>query len=181
MDGIQAGEGKVYLAAVLDAYSRRVVGWAIADHIRSELVVDAVQMALWRRQPPDGQTIARSDHGSQGGRSDGGSAAPDCSARWARSVIVSTTRLRRASSERCNSSCSTNTTGRHATTSPTRSSSGSKPGTTRADDTATADKSVLPITKLELPRSRGHLILGETLEEGGPCGPSREVSGGVPA
>jgi putative transposase len=58
-------EGKVYLAAVLDAYSRRVVGWAIADHIRSELVVDAVQMAVWRRQPPDGQTIAHSDHGTQ--------------------------------------------------------------------------------------------------------------------
>jgi len=59
------GEGKVYLAVVLDAFSRRVVGWSIADHIRSELVVDAVQMALWRRQPPAGQTIAHSDHGSQ--------------------------------------------------------------------------------------------------------------------
>jgi len=58
-------EGKVYLAAVLDEYSRRVVGWSIADHIRSELVVDAVQMAIWRRQPPEGQTIAHSDHGSQ--------------------------------------------------------------------------------------------------------------------
>jgi putative transposase len=58
-------EGKVYLAAVLDAYSRRVVGWSIADHIRSELVVDAVQMAIWRRQPPRGQTIAHSDHGTQ--------------------------------------------------------------------------------------------------------------------
>jgi putative transposase len=57
--------GKVYLAVVLDAYSRRVVGWSIADHIRSELVVDAVQMAVWRRQPPEGQTVAHSDHGSQ--------------------------------------------------------------------------------------------------------------------
>jgi putative transposase len=59
------GEGKVYLAVVLDAFSRRVVGWSIADHIRSELVVDAVQMAIWRRQPPQGQTVAHSDHGSQ--------------------------------------------------------------------------------------------------------------------
>ena len=59
------GEGKVYLAAVLDAFSRRVVGWSIADHIRSELVVDALQMAMWRRQPPRDQTIAHSDHGSQ--------------------------------------------------------------------------------------------------------------------
>lgn len=58
------GEGKVYLAVVLDAFSRRVVGWSIADHIRAELVVDAVQMAIWRRQPPEGQVIAHSDHGS---------------------------------------------------------------------------------------------------------------------
>jgi putative transposase len=58
-------EGKVYLAVVLDAWSRRVVGWSIADHIRSELVVDAVQMAVWRRRPPKGQTVAHSDHGSQ--------------------------------------------------------------------------------------------------------------------
>jgi putative transposase len=57
-------EGKVYLAVVLDAFSRRVVGWSIADHMRSELVVDAVQMAIWRRRPPKGQTIAHSDHGS---------------------------------------------------------------------------------------------------------------------
>jgi putative transposase len=58
-------QGTVYLAAVLDAFSRRVVGWSIADHIRSELVVDALQMAIWRRQPPRDQTIAHSDHGTQ--------------------------------------------------------------------------------------------------------------------
>jgi putative transposase len=58
-------EGKVYLGVVVDAWSRRVVGWSIADHIRSELVVDAVQMAVWRRRPPTGQTVAHSDHGSQ--------------------------------------------------------------------------------------------------------------------
>src|SRR5438067_9582815 len=58
------GEGKVYLAVVLDAFSRRVVGWSIADHMRSEPVVDAVQMAIWRRQPAEGQVVAHSDHGS---------------------------------------------------------------------------------------------------------------------
>ncbi len=57
-------EGKIYLAVVLDAFSRRVVGWSIADHNRAELVVDAVQMAIWRRRPPRGQTVAHSDHGS---------------------------------------------------------------------------------------------------------------------
>ena len=58
-------QGKVYLAVVLDAFSRRIVGWSIADHIRAELVVDALQMAAWRRRPPEGQTVAHSDHGSQ--------------------------------------------------------------------------------------------------------------------
>ncbi len=57
-------EGKVYLAAVIDAWSRRVVGWSIADHIRAELVADALQMATWRRRLSKGATIAHSDHGS---------------------------------------------------------------------------------------------------------------------
>jgi len=57
-------EGKVYLAVVIDAWSRRVVGWSIADHIRAELVADAIQMATWRRQPAKGKTVAHSDHGS---------------------------------------------------------------------------------------------------------------------
>ena len=56
--------GRVYLAVVLDAWSRRVIGWSIADHLRAELVVDALQMALWRRHGADG-TIVHSDHGTQ--------------------------------------------------------------------------------------------------------------------
>jgi putative transposase len=47
-------EGKLYVAVVLDAFSRIVIGWSIADHIRSELVVDALQMAIWKRRPPEG-------------------------------------------------------------------------------------------------------------------------------
>lgn len=58
-------EGKVYVAVVVDAWARRVVGWSIADHLRAELVADAVQMATWRRQPPPGQVLAHSDHGAQ--------------------------------------------------------------------------------------------------------------------
>jgi putative transposase len=58
-------EGKVYLCAVLDAWSRRVVGWSIADHLRAELVVDALDMARWRRRPPEAQTIMHTDHGCQ--------------------------------------------------------------------------------------------------------------------
>jgi transposase InsO family protein len=40
------GEGKVYLATVIDYFSRRVVDWSIADHLRAELVVDALHMAI---------------------------------------------------------------------------------------------------------------------------------------
>jgi transposase InsO family protein len=56
--------GKVYCAAVLDVFTRQVVGWSIADHMRSELVVDALQMAIWRRRPEPG-TVVHADRGSQ--------------------------------------------------------------------------------------------------------------------
>jgi transposase InsO family protein len=54
----------VYCAVVLDVFARRVVGWSIADHLRSELIVDAFDMARWRRRPAEGQTVVHS-HGSQ--------------------------------------------------------------------------------------------------------------------
>jgi putative transposase len=57
-------EGFDYLAFTLDAYSRRLVGWAMADHLRAELVTDALGMALWRRDPAPG-LIHHSDRGSQ--------------------------------------------------------------------------------------------------------------------
>jgi putative transposase len=57
-------EGNVYCAAVLDVFSRVVVGWSIADHMRSELVVDALEMARWRRRPEPG-AVVHSDRGSQ--------------------------------------------------------------------------------------------------------------------
>ena len=59
----RSAEGWIYLAVVIDAWSRRVVGWSIADHLRTELVVDALEMARLRRCP-DG-TVAHSDHGCQ--------------------------------------------------------------------------------------------------------------------
>ena len=57
-------EGKVYLAVVIDAFSRRVVGWSIAAHLRAEIVCDALDMAVWTRRPGAG-TIHHSDHGCQ--------------------------------------------------------------------------------------------------------------------
>jgi putative transposase len=58
-------EGKLYCAAVLDVYARRVVGYAMADHLRTELVLDALGMAITRRLPQAGKTILHSDHGTQ--------------------------------------------------------------------------------------------------------------------
>ena len=55
-------EGKLDCAAVLDVFTRQVVGWSIADHMRAELVVDALQMATWRRRPAAG-AIVHSDRG----------------------------------------------------------------------------------------------------------------------
>ena len=61
---IKTWEGWVYLAAVQDLYSRKIVGWSMADHMRSELVVDALKMAVHRRRPEQG-LIHHSDQGSQ--------------------------------------------------------------------------------------------------------------------
>ena len=61
---LRTWEGWLYLAAIQDAFSRRIVGWRMADHMRSELVVDALQMALARRRPAAG-LIHHSDQGSQ--------------------------------------------------------------------------------------------------------------------
>jgi putative transposase len=57
-------EGFLYLAFILDVYSRRIVGWAMEDHLRTEIVVDALQMAIWRRKPAPG-LVHHSDQGVQ--------------------------------------------------------------------------------------------------------------------
>jgi putative transposase len=45
-------EGFVYLACILDVHSRRIVRWAMESHLRTDLVVDALRMAVWRKPPP---------------------------------------------------------------------------------------------------------------------------------
>ena len=57
--------GFLYLAVVLDAFSRKVVGWSMATHLRTELVLAALEMALGQRRP--GEVIHHSDQGTQGG------------------------------------------------------------------------------------------------------------------
>jgi transposase InsO family protein len=58
-------EGWLYLAVILDLFSRRVVGWSMADHMRSELVLDALQVALGSRLPSKAGLIFHSDRGAQ--------------------------------------------------------------------------------------------------------------------
>lgn len=58
-------EGWLYLAAVLDAYSRRVVGWSMSHRMPASLVMDALRMALGRRRPQDDELIHHSDRGCQ--------------------------------------------------------------------------------------------------------------------
>jgi len=55
--------GFLYLAVVVDAFSRRVVGWSMADHLRTELVLEALNMALWQRRPEE--VVHHSDQGCQ--------------------------------------------------------------------------------------------------------------------
>ncbi len=83
-------EGKVYCAAVMDAYSRFIIGWSIDYHLKTELVLAALDMALLRRKPPGESTILHSDHGTRRGHSGNDFAMPDCSVRWAPSAIATT-------------------------------------------------------------------------------------------
>ena len=58
-------EGWLYLAVVIDLYSRKVVGWSLGKRLTSSLVCDALRMAVWNRRPPKGQLIHHSDRGVQ--------------------------------------------------------------------------------------------------------------------
>ena len=63
---VRTWEGWLYLAVILDCFSRRVIGWAMADHLRTELVLDALGMAVWQRRPSAGAGVVHhSDHGCQ--------------------------------------------------------------------------------------------------------------------
>jgi putative transposase len=61
---IRTHEGRLYLAIVVDLYSRQVIGWSMRARIHADLVLKALLMAVWRRKPKPGLVI-HSDHGSQ--------------------------------------------------------------------------------------------------------------------
>lgn len=62
---IRTWRGWAYLAAIIDGCTRKVVGYSVADHMRTGLVTDALSMAIERQRPGVGQTIIHSDRGSQ--------------------------------------------------------------------------------------------------------------------
>jgi putative transposase len=63
---IWTAEGWLYLAIIMDLYSRRIVGWATADHLKTDLCLDALQMGIHQRMEIEG-LIHHSDRGVQGG------------------------------------------------------------------------------------------------------------------
>jgi transposase InsO family protein len=65
MTFIPTDEGWLYLAVLLDVYSRRVVGWAMAEHLRADLALAALDMALHQRRPRPGQLVHHTDRGCQ--------------------------------------------------------------------------------------------------------------------
>ena len=62
---VRLAEGFVYLAAILDAFSRKVIGWALADHLEASLAIEALDMAIEARSPPPDSLIHHSDRGVQ--------------------------------------------------------------------------------------------------------------------
>ncbi len=137
--------GFLYLAVVLDAWSRKIVGWAMANHLRAELVLDALGMAVGQRRPRD--VIHHSDQGSQytslafGKRCKEAGVRPSLSAsltslrgtasRWVRWAMRTTMRCARASSPHSNASCSNAAGSRRRPRRAWRASASSRAGTTR--------------------------------------------------
>lgn len=66
---LRTHEGFLYLAVVIDLFSRRVVGWSMSPSLRKDIVVDALLMAVWKRQPKS-EVLIHSDQGSQFGSDD---------------------------------------------------------------------------------------------------------------
>jgi transposase InsO family protein len=64
---VRLAEAFIYLAVVIDAFSRKVVGWALDDHLEARLAIQALDQALAVRNPPQDSLIHHSDRGVQGG------------------------------------------------------------------------------------------------------------------
>jgi len=145
---ISTWEGWAYLATVIDLASRRVVGWALADHMRAELVEDALTMAFANRAPQRG-VIFHSDMGNIRAATSPSWPGPtaSCSRSGAR-ANAGTTRWPSRSSPPSSASSSTRARGRRGPDSDAPSSSTSRAGTTRAGCTRRSATSAPLNTKL---------------------------------
>ena len=127
--------GFLYLAVVLDAFSRRIVGWSMATTLHMQVVLDALNMALWQRRPSGvihlrimARSIPRSSSANDVERQ---AFAP----RWGRSETPTTTRWRSVSSPRSNVSCSIGVASRRRPKRAWPSSNSSRASTIRAGGT----------------------------------------------
>ena len=122
--------GFLFLAIVLDAFSRRVVGWATSSNMKTQLVLDALNMAIYRRRPID--VVHHSDQGTQYTSIAFGSRCRKriSAHRWDRSGIATIMRCARASTLRWNASCSTSTVFARIRKPSSPSSTSLKDGTT---------------------------------------------------
>ena len=112
---LATGEGWLYLATVIDLFSRRVIGWSLTDHMRTSLVADALTTAVATRGGHVDGVIFHSDRGSQPSTPRPTSAkcatASASSSRWVPPVCASTMPLRRASSPASNANSRTDDAG----------------------------------------------------------------------
>ena len=102
---VPTAAGFLYLAVVLDAWSRKIVGWSMANHLRAELVLDAMEAAVGQRRPKN--VIHHSDQAAntRAWPSASGAVRPACYRRWARWAMLMTTPWPRVSSRRSRPNC----------------------------------------------------------------------------
>ena len=145
---IHTWEGWLYLATVIDLTSRRVVGWATADHLRTDLIDQALANAVSSRRPTRG-LIFHSDRGCQYTSAQYRRLAdqPESGSRSAVAANAGTTPWPSRSSPPSRPSCSTDVPGPPGPPPTRRSSTGSRAGTTPADDTPHWTISAQPPTR----------------------------------
>jgi transposase InsO family protein len=147
---IHTWEGWLYLATVIDLGSRRVVGWATADHLRTALVEQALRNAITQRQPEPG-VIFHSDRlnpsNTHPASTPSSRGTARCGCRWGGKDRAGTTRSLSRSSPPSRPSCSTGNRGRRKPWHTRRSLNTSKGGTTPAVGIPASATSAQPPTK----------------------------------
>ena len=130
---VPTASGFLYLAVVLDAWSRKIVGWSMANHLRAELVLEALEMAIGQRRP--NSVIHHSDQGSQYTSLAFGNRCREAGVRPSMGTVGEaslTMPCARVSSRRSNASCSTGAGSPPKLKRGWPSSASSKAGTTRS-------------------------------------------------